>query len=124
MTVGAPDFCKRVIYAVVHEGIPTTIETSLGFWKGREKTYEDANFTAAQSPRVLDVRGDLGRNAHDGYVTTDGDGDLFVSVSDDGTNWGDESRVKKDEVLVLTGLDINKIRLRVTENSAYRLKVI
>ena len=124
MTKGSPDHYKTVALSVVHEGIPTTIETSLGYWKGREKHYMDAEFLLEESPRELNVAGDLGRNAHDGYVTVDGDGNLGVQISDDSINYGDESIVKKGEVLGLTGLDIAKIKLRAVAKTAYRVKVI
>lgn len=124
MTRGAPDHYKTIVHSVVVAGVPSSIETSLGYWKGREKHYLDAEFLVEESPRELNVTKDLGRNAHDGYVAVDGEGDLGVCISDDSVNYGDESIVKKGEVLGLTSLDIAKIKLRAVAKTAYRVKVV
>ena len=124
MAKGAPDYTRTVTYTIVHEGIPGSIETSLGYWMGRTKFYEDEEFTVGESPRILSINTDLGRNAHDGFVIVDGTGDLWVSISDDGVNYGDETRLKKNEVLGLTNLDINKMKLRAIATTAYRVKVV
>jgi len=94
------------------------------FWPGRTKAYEDASFVTGESPRELDVLTDLGREGHDGYIVNDGDGDIKVEFSDDGTAWGDQHTLKKDEWLPLFMLEIAKIRLTWVADSAYRIMVV
>jgi len=95
-----------------------------GYWPGRTKAYEDASFVTGESPRVLDVLTDLGRNGHDGYLVNDGVGDIKVELSDDGTTYGGQHTVKKDEIFDLFMLDIAKIRLTWVADCGYRGLVV
>ena len=90
---------------------------------GRDKGYEDS-FTSGVSPRVLDVNSDLGRNAHEGNFINDGPGDIYLEISDNGTNYGSSHKVKSLESYDLTAYDINKIRLTWISNMAYRAVVL
>lgn len=91
---------------------------------GRTFKYEDTSFVTGESPRTLDVNTDLGRNAVDGYFINDGDGNLLIEFSDDGTSYGEQHTIKKGEVVDLENLDIDSIRLTWVSNSAYRILVI
>lgn len=92
---------------------------------GRTYSYEETNFTAADSPRVLDVNTDLGRNTKDGYIVVDGVGDLLVEISDNGTDYGGQHTLKTDERLLLTNIDVDSIRLTHSGvNTAYRILVV
>ncbi|HEC65144.1 MAG TPA: hypothetical protein ENI23_07620 [bacterium] len=92
--------------------------------RGRSVSYEDTSFVAGDSPVVLDVNADLGRNGRDGYVAVDGVGNITVEVSDDGDTYGGIHTIKKGEVLYLKGMDIDKIRLIWVSDSSYRVLVL
>lgn len=96
--------------------VPTT--------RGRSVSYEDTSFVTGDSPIVLDVNADLGRNGRDGYVANDGTGNFTVEISDDGTSYGGTHTLKEGEVLRIKGVDIDKIRITWVANSAYRVFVI
>ena len=93
--------------------------------KGAVQSYEDTSFVAGDSPVVLNFSADLSgssRTDADGYLICDGTGSVTVSLSHNGTTFGDEMTVKKDETLHFVGVR----RLRVTHigtDSAYRVAV-
>ncbi len=100
------------------------IEIIPGVISGRSKVYEDTSFVIGESPVTLDINNDLGRNAVDGFIINDGAGDFTVEISDDGSSYGDALTMKDGEVLSLTSLDIDKIKITWVANSAYRVFVI
>lgn len=99
--------------------VPDAIRT-----RGRSVSYEDTSFVVGDSPVVLDVNTDLTRNGRDGYIVNDGDGNFTVEVSNDGATYGGIHTLKKDEVLQMTGLNIDSIRITWVSNSAYRVFVV
>lgn len=117
MTNDLPDWTRSV-------SVQVDVNSPPNYWPGRTKEYEDTSFVTGESPRVLDVLTDLGRNAHDGYIVNDGDGDVKVEISDDGTSWGGQHTLKKDEWLPLFMLDIAKIRLTWVADCGYRIMVV
>lgn len=91
---------------------------------GNPKKYEGSIATAG-SPATLDINTDLGRNSGDGYIVNDGPGDLQVDISKDGSTFTENITVKLDEVLDLSGLNIDTIKIDATVNgTAYRCLVI
>lgn len=89
---------------------------------GRTFAYEKTTFAATE---VLDVENDLGRKGVDGYIICDGAGDIYIEISDDGTNYGGRHTIKDEESVILTNLKVSKIRLTHSgTNSAYRIMVI
>lgn len=90
---------------------------------GNTVSYEDANFTSADSPAVLDVATDLGRHGSRGYITNDGPGDILVEFSFDGTTYGGQHTLRGEDVLTLDDLKIRKIRITHVDNSSYRALV-
>lgn len=99
-------------------------ETPPAYIVGKTESYEDTGFVTGESPKVLDVNNDLGRNAHDGYIVNDGDGDIIYEISSDGDSYGGEHTLKKDEWINFFMLDIDRIRLTWVANSAYRVMVV
>ena len=92
---------------------------------GRTFKYEDTSFTSGDSPITLDVNTDLGRNAVDGYLAVDGTGDILVEISDDGASYGSQHTLKNGDVLDLSGLNVDSIRLTHSgTNSSYRILVV
>ena len=89
--------------------------------RGRDVSYEDTSFVTGDSPVVLDVNTDLGRNGRDGYLIVDGLGDITIEISDNGSSWGGSHTIKAGEILKLKGLDIDSIRLTWVSNSSYRV---
>lgn len=87
---------------------------------GASVAYEDTSFVTGDSPIVLAVNTDLGRNGHEGYFTNDGPGDIKVEISADGTTYGGQHTLRGGEILDLDNLKINKIRVTWVQNSAYR----
>lgn len=94
------------------------------YWEGRTIGYEDTNFQTGDSPAVLDVNSDLGRNGHDGYVICDGPGNIKVEISDNGITYGSAHTLKSNEALGLSKLDIDTIRITWVSNSGYRVLVV
>jgi len=117
MTGDLPDWTKSIAVSVGVGSAPA-------FWAGRTGKYEDTSFVTGESPRVLDVNTDLGRNAHDGYFINDGPGTILLEISDDGLIYGAQHTIKGDEVFSLGKLDIDRIRLTWVSDSAYRCLVI
>jgi hypothetical protein len=72
------------------------------------------------SPVVLDINTDLGRNARDGYVINDGAGSFTVAISDDGSTYGGSHTVKIGEILKLKGVDMDSVKITWVANSSYR----
>ncbi len=88
------------------------------------KKYE-GTVTTAGVPEVLDVNTDLGKNAGDGYIVCDGNGDLLVSISKDSVTFEEDITVKKDEILDLSGMNIDCLLIDATEDgTAYRVVVL
>ena len=100
------------------------IAITAGAISGRAKVYEDTSFVTGESPVTLDVNADLGRNAVDGFVINDGAGNFTVAISDDGATFGDALTMKENEVLSLTNMDIDQIKITWVANSAYRVFVV
>lgn len=90
---------------------------------GNTVSYEDTDFTSANSPAVLDVITDLGRIAHEGYISNEGPGDILVELSFDNTQYGGVHTLKECEVLSLQNSKIKKIRLTWVDDSAFRVMV-
>lgn len=88
------------------------------------KPYE-GSVTTAGVPVTLDVNADLGKNGGDGYITCDGPGNLLVTLSKDGATFTTNITVKVNEVLDLSGLNIDTIKIDATaNNTAYRCMVV
>lgn len=100
------------------------VTTIPGPIQGRTFVYEDTSFVTGESPRVLDVNTDLGRNSVDGYIINDGTGNILVEFSDNGTNYGGQHTLQKGEVIDLKNLNIDSIRLIWVSNSSYRILVV
>lgn len=129
MTDDQPDYSQSVAVTVIDTPDPMTVQVSttaggVQFIEGRSKKYEDSSFVTGDSPAVHDVNNDLGRNAHDGYIVNDGDGDLQYAISNDGNTYGDDHTLKKDETVKLTGMNIDKIRITWIANCGYRIMVV
>ena len=90
---------------------------------GNTVSYEDTNFTSAESPAVLDVFTDIGRFGHQGQIINDGPGDIQVEISYDGTTYGGLHNLRGGEVFELSNLKINKIRLTYVDQTEYRAVV-
>jgi hypothetical protein len=83
--------------------------------------FEDTNFTAADSPATLDFNTALaGKNSTFGYIINDGPGDFYVSFSSDGIMFGDNIRLKKNEVLKWDNISVDSLRITWISDSAYR----
>lgn len=117
MTDDLPDWTKSIAAQVGVGQAPA-------YWEGRTGKYEDTAFVTAETGRVLDVNADLGRNAHDGYFINDGPGNILLEISDDGLIYGALHTIKGDEIISLSKLDIDSIRLTWVSDSAYRCLVI
>jgi len=91
---------------------------------GRNEAYEDTDFTAGESPLILDVNNDLGRNASDGYIVCDGSGNILVEISDNGSSWGEQFTMRAGDKVKLTGVNIDSIRLTHVDDTGYRIVVI
>jgi hypothetical protein len=99
---------------------------------GKQGTYErpkrkyfasdDTSFTSGDSPATLDVNATLSRNSVDGYIKCDGAGDIIVTLSVDGTTYGNDIRMKTDDTLSLKAIDIDSIKITHSgTDSSYRV---
>jgi hypothetical protein len=87
--------------------------------------FEDTSFGVGDSPAILDLNTALGRNANNVIVLNDGPGDFTYSISNDGTNWGDEITLKRREVAEYQDISIDSFRITHTGvDSAYRVEAI
>jgi len=96
---------------------------------GNSVSYEDASFVSGDSPTVLPVATSLRIdnhevNGHDGYFYNDGEGDIKVEISYNGTEYGGQHTIKPGEILILTGLNINKLRLTWVSDTSYRALIV
>lgn len=87
-------------------------------------TKEDASFVTGDSPATLDVNDAFGQNGNSFEVINDGPGDFTVSISNDGTAFGDEATVKQQEVYSIDDISVDKIRITWVANSAYRIRAL
>ena len=77
------------------------------------------------SPATHDIEASLSREGIDGWLVCDGDGDIDIELSSDGTTFGDKIRLIAFEILHLSPMSIKKIRITHTgTDSAYRGFVI
>ncbi len=90
---------------------------------GNSVSYEDTNFTSADSPVILNVFTDLGRNGHKGYIRNDGPGDIVTEISYDGTTYGSQTTLRGGDTFPLEDLKIRKIRLTYVDPTEYRVIV-
>jgi len=101
------------------------------FIRALNKSYE-GTLTAANSPLIIDFRGDQGWNSLQGWITCDGtivagstNGNIEVSFTRDGTTYGDVWTMRPGENTNLMGFDIAKIKLEHTgTDSEYRVFLV
>ena len=85
---------------------------------------EDTSFVSGDSPVTLDVFSTLARKGSNGYVRCDGSGDIIVTISSDGTNFGNNIRMKSGETLNLRAISIDSIKITHSgTDSSYRVYV-
>jgi len=87
---------------------------------GNTASYEDTNFTAADTLSVLDIYTDLGRAGHKGAFINDGPGDILVELSFDGLVYGGIHTLHGGESLNLNDLKVHKVRLTYVDPTEYR----
>ena len=90
----------------------------------RFKTYSDASFVTGDSPVVVDVNTDLGRDGRSFTFLNDGAGDIGIEVSNDGATYSDMWTTKAGEQFGLGDLRVDSIRITWVADSSYRLMVI
>lgn len=89
------------------------------------KVYENASFASGDSPETCNFYGDTGRVSSSGYIVCDGTGDIQVDVSRDGLIYDEAWTMKENEVLDLSHVRVNKIRItHLGTDSAYRVNLI
>ena len=89
---------------------------------------QDTSFVTGDSPVTVDVKGALGYAGIDGWFTVDGAGDIQIEITDDGTTYGDPIIIlgatslggTVGESFKLTGLNIWKLRITWSADTAYR----
>lgn len=90
---------------------------------GNTVGYEEDNFTVADDQIILDAEADLGRKGHTGYFVNDGPGDIKVSISFDGTDYGSIHTLRGGDTLSLDDLNISRIRLTHVDDTEFRCLV-
>lgn len=85
---------------------------------------ENTSFGSGDSPATLDIVTSLSRRGTNGYVRCDGAGDILVTISYDGTTYGNTVRVKDGETLSLRAINIDSIKITHSgTDSSYRVFV-
>lgn len=86
------------------------------------QSYEDTNFVAGDSPRVIEVRNDLGNKpGQAGWFINDGAGDINMEIQNNEQSiYGDAFTTKSGEMFQLNSLNIRRVRLTWVADSAYR----
>ncbi len=100
------------------------VTTIPGPIQGRPFPYKDTSFVTGDSPIVLDVNTDLGRNSVDGNIINDGPGNILVEISNDGSNFSPQITLTDCDEFDLRNVDVDKIRLTWVSDSSYRVTVI
>ncbi len=105
-------------------GTVRNISRARGLNPDPHQTFEDTSFVTGDSPVTLDCNAALGRNSVSGYIVNDGVGDFTVAISSDGTVFGDEATIKKNEVWEFDDKSVDSIRITWVADSAYRVAVV
>lgn len=84
---------------------------------------EDTSFVVGDSPATIDVNAAIGRNGSDGYIKNDGAGNFIVTLSSDGSTFGNNITVTNGETLDLEGISIDSIKITHVTDSSYRVFV-
>ena len=86
------------------------------------KSYEDTDFTVAESPVTRSIFTDFGYNSIQGYIICDGPGEITFEFTRDGTIFGEPVTIKNGELFNLKGLDVHSIKITHTgTDSSYRI---
>ena len=88
------------------------------------ESWEDTSFVTGDSPVTLDINAALGRNATQGTIINDGDGNFTIAFSTNGTDFGDEITLKKDDILNFDKISVDSLRITWVADSAYRVIAI
>ena len=86
--------------------------------------FEDTSFVTGDSPVTLDLNTALGRNATEGYIINDGDGNFTVAFSTNGTDFGDAITMKKNEIIDFKDISVDSLKITHVTDSAYRISCI
>jgi hypothetical protein len=86
--------------------------------------YEDTSFETGDSPAVLDVNTDLGRDGRETQIINDGPGNIGVEISNDGASFSPSVTLHPGERFLVGDLRIDTIRLTWVTDSAYRVVVV
>jgi len=89
--------------------------------KKKYVSFVDTSFVTGDSPVTLDLNTTLVRNAVDGYIVNDGAGDFTVNLSQNGTDFGNDIRMKIGETFSLHALDVDSVKITWISDSAYRV---
>ncbi len=89
------------------------------------EAFKDTSFVAGDSPATIDINAALGRNATEGYIINDGAGDFDVAFSIDGTTFGDNNTMKKNEIIYFDDISVDSLKITHSgTDSAYRVSAI
>lgn len=121
----------RLIFGNSNEAIQAQGDTSgrlfvqsyPGYFDGLNQAYE-GTITTGTTPITHDFNADAGRNAMGGWVINDGAGNIKISISQDGLNFGDQFTVKNGETISLNNMNIDKIRVTRVGDASYRINLI
>ena len=81
----------------------------------------DLNFVTGDSPVAHDVKTTLGKRAIDGYVNNFGSGDLFFSISADGTNYGNDLICPAGDSKSLRSFSASKVKVEWIADTKYEV---
>jgi hypothetical protein len=87
---------------------------------GNTVSYENEDFTVADTASVLDFFADLGRFAHEGYFTNDGPGDIKIELSFDGSVYGGMHTLRGGDSVSFQNLSISRARLTHVDDCGFR----
>jgi len=85
----------------------------------------DAEFSSTDDQTILDVSGYLGYPARSGFINVFGEGDVDINISSNGTTYGSDITLFRNDIFKIDGLLVDKIKLTHTgSDSAYRVFLV
>jgi hypothetical protein len=102
------------------QDILTELQSIDALWE----TLEDTNFIIGDSPVTFDCNAVLGRDAVSMVVENSGTGTFKVAYSYDGSTWSGDLTLSAGQIISMSGVNIDSIRLTWVSNSAYKITII
>ena len=85
-------------------------------------SFNDTSFVTGDSPVTHNIHTVLSRNANDGFIDNYGSGDMQYSISEDGTNFGDNVYLPAGAQDDLRGYSMYHIKVTWVADTSYVIR--